>query len=238
MTNLKSITELPVAETAEGLNLIVNDHGAAKQIPAGEVGAQADFAVTDENSPAFIKNKPKVAQSDWAVTDESNPAYIKNKPIRELIKEWNFGPDDWVFWIEEEIDEDLSWMTTKSDTVGFEIVFEAYGVDSYYDDVAPTSIAPTTYASVPDRVVVPDTVLCCSLSDVGSKFVTNSPWDSSNYVENSSEFYFYNTDNYCYNTMWVYCFASTWHGENGSYIEIYNESWNPFKSIKIYKIIK
>ena len=58
MANLKNITELPVAESAEGLNLIVNDNGAAKQIAASAVGAQADFAVTDEKSPAFIKNKP------------------------------------------------------------------------------------------------------------------------------------------------------------------------------------
>lgn len=80
MANLKNIADLPVAESAEGLNLIVNDNGAAKQIAASAVGAQADFAVADENSPAFIKNKPKVVQADFAVTDETSPAFIKNKP--------------------------------------------------------------------------------------------------------------------------------------------------------------
>jgi hypothetical protein len=60
MANVKNITELPIAESAEGLNLIVNDGGAAKQIAASEVGAQADWAETNENSPAFIKNKPEV----------------------------------------------------------------------------------------------------------------------------------------------------------------------------------
>ena len=58
MANLKNITDLPVAESAEGLNLIVNDNGSAKQIAASSVGAQADWAVEDETSPAFIKNKP------------------------------------------------------------------------------------------------------------------------------------------------------------------------------------
>lgn len=58
MANLKNITELPLAESADGLNLIVNDNGAAKQIAAHEVGAQADWAEMDETSPAFIKNKP------------------------------------------------------------------------------------------------------------------------------------------------------------------------------------
>lgn len=81
MANLKNITDLPVAESAEGLNLIVNDNGSAKQIAASAVGAQADFAVTDETSPAFIKNKPEVAQADWAVKDETNPAHLKNKPF-------------------------------------------------------------------------------------------------------------------------------------------------------------
>ena len=58
MANFKNITDLPVAESAEGLNLIVNDNGSAKQIAASAVGAQADWAEMDENSPAFIKNKP------------------------------------------------------------------------------------------------------------------------------------------------------------------------------------
>ena len=58
MANLKSITELPVATSADGVNLIVNDNGSAKQIAAGAVGAQADWNVKDENHPAFVKNKP------------------------------------------------------------------------------------------------------------------------------------------------------------------------------------
>ena len=58
MANLKNITELPVAESVDGLNLIVNDNGSAKQIAASAVGAQADWTETDEASPAFIKNKP------------------------------------------------------------------------------------------------------------------------------------------------------------------------------------
>lgn len=58
MANLKNIIDLPVVESTEGLNLIVNDNGSAKQIPANAVGAQADWAETDESNPAFIKNKP------------------------------------------------------------------------------------------------------------------------------------------------------------------------------------
>lgn len=81
MINLKDITKLPVAESAEGLNLIVNDNGSAKQIAASAVGAQADFAVTDENSPAYIKNKPKIAQADWEAQEATSASFIKNKPF-------------------------------------------------------------------------------------------------------------------------------------------------------------
>ena len=83
MANVKSVTDLPLAESAEGLNLIVNDGGSAKQIAASSVGAQADFNVTDESNPAYIKNKPSVAQADWAETDENSPAFVKNKPVEE-----------------------------------------------------------------------------------------------------------------------------------------------------------
>lgn len=58
MANLKNITELPMAESAEGLNLIVNDNGSAKQIAASAVGAQADWNEKDENSASYIKNRP------------------------------------------------------------------------------------------------------------------------------------------------------------------------------------
>lgn len=58
MANLKKITEIPVAESTENINLIANSNGAAVQVPANQIGAQADWNETDESSPAFIMNKP------------------------------------------------------------------------------------------------------------------------------------------------------------------------------------
>lgn len=92
MANLKNITELPAAESADGLNLIVNDNGVAKQIAASEVGAQADWSVMDENSPAFVKNKPVIAQADWAETDETSTSFVKNKPDNVLTYDKNNPP--------------------------------------------------------------------------------------------------------------------------------------------------
>lgn len=69
MANLKSITELPVVESAENLNLIVNDNGAAKQIPASAVGAQADWNQNDETAADYVKNRP--FYEDVTVIEES-----------------------------------------------------------------------------------------------------------------------------------------------------------------------
>lgn len=47
MANLKNITDLPVVESAEGLNLIVNDNGSAKQIAASAIGSKAIYSWSD-----------------------------------------------------------------------------------------------------------------------------------------------------------------------------------------------
>lgn len=58
MANLKNITELPMAESADGLNLIVNDNGAAKQMPVSAVNVQADWNQNDPTKPDYVKNRP------------------------------------------------------------------------------------------------------------------------------------------------------------------------------------
>ena len=42
MANLKNITELPVASSADNLNLIVNDYGTVKQIAAAEIKTKTE----------------------------------------------------------------------------------------------------------------------------------------------------------------------------------------------------
>lgn len=67
MVNLKNITQLPVAESVDGLNLVANDNGTAKQIPVSSVGSQTDWNETNESSPAFIKNKPEIGGFDLII---------------------------------------------------------------------------------------------------------------------------------------------------------------------------
>ena len=67
MINLKNITELPMAESADGLNLIVNDNGAAKQIAASAVSVQADWNQNDSTKPDYVKNRPFYETEDGEV---------------------------------------------------------------------------------------------------------------------------------------------------------------------------
>lgn len=82
MSNLKSITDLPLATSPEGLNLIVNDGGAAKQIAASAVGAQADWAEMNENSPSFIKNKPTIKSRELIYSQE----FSLEEEVQEFIQ--------------------------------------------------------------------------------------------------------------------------------------------------------
>ena len=84
MANLKSITELPVATSADGVNLIVNDNGYAKQIAAGAVGAQADWNVEDEANPAFVKNKPFYDTREYGTKTFSFDGDITGKEVIEM----------------------------------------------------------------------------------------------------------------------------------------------------------
>ena len=70
MANLKKISELSTATSTDGLQLLVNDNGVAKQIAASSVGAQADWSVMDNSDPAYIKNKPYI-NSIYVIDSES-----------------------------------------------------------------------------------------------------------------------------------------------------------------------
>lgn len=57
MASLKKITDLPVAEYTEGLNLIVNDNGAAKQVAAAAVGVKSYNDLEDKPCYTEVDNE-------------------------------------------------------------------------------------------------------------------------------------------------------------------------------------
>lgn len=74
MTNLKNITDLPIAESAEGINLIVNDNGSAKQL-----------------DPKFLggANEPRVIPVMIKMLDKGIKLSVPVETIRELSKQGN-----------------------------------------------------------------------------------------------------------------------------------------------------
>lgn len=110
MANLKNITELPVAESADGLNLIVNDNGAAKQIAASAVskvktvnGAQPDESgnvqIDTASSWNDLKDKPFYAEiekiaifknqntvSDDYTVIEIDPSHLAKLKVGDFIE--------------------------------------------------------------------------------------------------------------------------------------------------------
>lgn len=240
MPNFKNITNLPVAESADGLNLIVSDNGSAKQIAASAVGAQADFSVTDKNSPAFIKNKPVAVQSDWAENDEKKPAFIKNKPHRELVYEWNFeadeDPENCVWELSENVNEDISWLATLSEDSGFEIEISQYGYgDNWNEDMGEylERVYPEVYSTSTANEksyylrFQNDIIMSCYIGGRSIEDYLNN-WKNG-YYENWSTVYAYNKVHYDsdYTPSIV---------NNGGCIEVYTDDGGPLKSVKIYKV--
>lgn len=80
MANLKNIADLPVAESAEGLNLIVNDNGAAKQIAASAVGT---------SSWNDLKDKPFYSETDEDGNETVHKLDAKYLPEYDVIVDVN-----------------------------------------------------------------------------------------------------------------------------------------------------
>lgn len=204
MANLKNITELPVAQSTEDLMLIANENGNAKQIPVRNIMHQADLKEEDENSPAFVKGQPK----------------------KELMYEWNFNPEDEVAEIVENVDDDLSWITIKSDNVDFEIVAENYCVDG--GTVLPNSTFLTNKFN-------------------NTSYFANLPTGEKKLLATSSRSEGWYLDDYENNAINIVYITNGTHYDNnhngtivdvGGFVCIYNNCFCPFKSVKIYKITK
>lgn len=87
MANLKNITDLPMAESTEGLNLIVNDNGAAKQIAADKVGRvkSVNGAEPDDNGNVEIEI-PEEFSGSW--NDLIDRPFYAEEPVEvEIVPE-------------------------------------------------------------------------------------------------------------------------------------------------------
>jgi hypothetical protein len=216
MSNLKSITELPLAEFAEGLNLIVNDGGAAKQIPAGAVGAQADWNEADENSPSFIQNKPtKLGGYN-----------------RELVYEKSFTAEDEVYDLME---ADASFKVFFEDGVDLYSEIETYGFNITQDEPTDefSSIVTGQHSCLKAyNVIFMDGNVIDTFNTVfeGHFFLNEFSNNNGDTIGLST----------CGGLFLLNKFAFTEAGpgpdENNCMLTMFSDSDNPFKSVKLYKI--
>lgn len=76
MSNLKSITELPVVESTEGVNVIVNDNGSAKQIPIKAVGVTSWNGLNDKPFYEEVKTTAVFVDRTLELTYEEPSANV------------------------------------------------------------------------------------------------------------------------------------------------------------------
>jgi hypothetical protein len=127
----KKLSAVEMVETVDqAATVLIEKDGVIKRAPKNEIGAQADWAEADSSSPAFIKNKPVTG--------------------KELVYEWTPGVDASgnpvtdVDMFVQNIDEDLSWLTSKMDDSDFEIVITQYGVYNNGDSEVVDSTKEST----------------------------------------------------------------------------------------------
>jgi hypothetical protein len=212
-----------VAEPLETANVLIEENGVIKRAPKNEIGAQADWAETDSSSPAFIKNKPVTG--------------------KELIYEWNFTPDNTTAEIYENVDIDLSSLFEDKETE-FEVIVEQYCLENSYDNESGNWSEPE---------IMEDSI--SAWNDASWSYMKNVPlpFDPEyvvDYISIYSSGYDYNCeiDNHHYfcqsladimiinGLNFNFEDGSINNVTNGGAFMVFGDS--PFKSIKIYKIVK
>lgn len=97
----KKLSDVTLVDNAVEPNLLIEDEGEVKKIPASNIAVpqvKADWEETDETSAAFIMNKPDLSQAGGGanvITYTIDSGALMKDGIRvtgqEFIDEWNNG---------------------------------------------------------------------------------------------------------------------------------------------------
>ena len=96
----KKLTDVALVESAETPNLLIEEAGDIKKIPASNLvttQTKADWEETDPNSAAFILNKPDLSQTGGAnvvtYTISGTKLWLNNAAAtaQSVIDEWKNG---------------------------------------------------------------------------------------------------------------------------------------------------
>lgn len=140
MANLKNITDLPMAASAEGLNLIVNDNGAAKQIAADAIckvksvnGAQPDENgnVQVETSWSDLPDKPFYTEMEAILEKQTVDGFVDEFGIGSAFVDLPpvevIGGEKYiVFWDDEKYE-----LTANGEGIGVSLDFGSNNLDPF-----------------------------------------------------------------------------------------------------------
>ena len=235
-----------IDSTSNNTNVIIEENGEIKRVSKSAVGETAESVIS------------KIAEvpSTTSVTDTTNvlieeDGEIKKAPKsavhgkRELVYEFTPGidadgnPVTDVFAVTENLEGDLSWLTTKSNDYGFEIIATHYCAAGADDGEG----AP---------IILPDTTMTASFDDNYNymTFFKNPPLFP---IEDGTSLVAYSESYHMYINNYWNCVCARVEIDNGIHVDfesggpiftdnggvfMYEEDNgnNPIKSIKIYKI--
>lgn len=154
MANLKNITELPLADSIDGINLIANDNGSAKQVPADAIGKikSVNGVEPDENGSVNIEI-PEGFSGNWNDLKDK-PFYIEEKKTLvvegvsdsgnyniqaqlEIGKKYTYCIDEIEYTgvcIQDDVDKTV-YLYTEDNSSSYAIIYE-YGINlnnMYFD---------------------------------------------------------------------------------------------------------
>ena len=102
--NYKKLADVTLVESAAEPNILIEDSGDIKKIPASNIATpqtRADWEETDPNSFAFILNKPDLSQAGGAnvvtytisSTSSGKKLWLNNAAVtsQSVIDEWKSG---------------------------------------------------------------------------------------------------------------------------------------------------
>lgn len=155
---------------------------------------------------------------------------------KELIYEWNFSAEDEVYEILENVNDDLTWLVTKSDSVDVEIAVTQYG---RYEMSLPDVQIDRVDANVTTDIVL-DTKDYHAKNGQPQQFASNG-WANSGYYDLENDFkYQYSASGLSVlNKKHLNFEEGTFTNVNiGGVISVYAKEGGPFKSVKIYKVTR
>lgn len=127
-----------VDSTTDATNVIIEENGEIKRVSKNAVSESVINKLAEVPSTESTTDTTNVLIEEDGVVKKAPKSAVQGK--RELVYEFTPGidadgnPITEIFEFMQNVDDDLSWLTTKNNDVGFEIEVTTYPYYSYWDE--------------------------------------------------------------------------------------------------------